>query len=84
MEKNETKQITEEMIADHLDTAPWGDPDLLIRKSGEMRISNFLLWQLSYTELYVTNVLWPDFTQNHLLDAVIEFQKRERRLGGKS
>ena len=84
LEKNETKQITEEMIADHLDTAPWGDPDLLIRTSGEMRISNFLLWQLSYTELYVTNVLWPDFTQNHLLDAVIEFQKRERRLGGKS
>lgn len=74
--------ITETMIADHLDTASWGDPDLLIRTSGEMRISNFLLWQFSYAEFYVSDVLWPDFTSNHLLEAVTEFQKRERRLGG--
>ena len=81
--KNLQKQdITEAMIADNLDTAPFGDPDLLIRTSGEMRISNFLLWQLSYTELYVTDVLWPNFTPNHLLEAVIDYQKRERRLGG--
>lgn len=77
------EEITEASIAKHLDTAPWGDPELLIRTSGEMRISNFLLWQLSYTELYVTDVLWPDFRPHHLLEAVIDFQQRDRRLGGK-
>lgn len=76
-------KITEEMIASHLDTAPWGDPELLIRTSGEMRVSNFLLWQLSYTELYVLNDLWPDFKPIHLLEAVVDYQSRERRLGGK-
>lgn len=76
------EEITETTIADHLDTAHWGDPDLLIRTSGEMRISNFLLWQFSYAEFYFSNVLWPDFTPDHLLEAVVEFQKRERRLGG--
>lgn len=76
------QQITEDLIASYLDTSPWGDPDLLIRAGGEMRISNFLLWQLSYSEIYITDALWPDFTPNNLLEAVIDFQKRERRLGG--
>lgn len=76
------EQITESLIASYLDTAPWGDPDLLIRTSGEMRLSNFLLWQLSYAEIYIAQVLWPDFKPEHLLEAVVDFQKRERRLGG--
>ena len=57
------------------------DPDLLIRTSGELRISNFLLWQMAYTEIYVTNTLWPDFTKKHLMTAIAEYQKRERRFG---
>ncbi len=76
-----SSQISEESLASHLDTAHLPDPDLLIRTSGEMRISNFLLWQLSYSELYLTDTLWPDFSPKHLLDAVLEFQNRERRLG---
>lgn len=76
------EEVTEKLISSYLDTSPWGDPDLLIRTSGEMRISNFLLWQLSYAELYVSNLLWPEFKPHHLLGAVIDFQKRERRLGG--
>lgn len=74
--------ITEEFISHHLDTAPWGDPDLLIRTSGEMRISNFLLWQLSYSEIYITDALWPDFSYEDLLSAITVFQTRDRRLGG--
>lgn len=74
--------ITEDALAERLYTAPWGDPDLLIRTSGELRISNFLLWQLAYTELYVTPVLWPDFTRDDLFDAVLDYQRRERRFGG--
>ena len=62
-------------------TAPCPDPDLLIRTSGEMRISNFLLWQLAYAEFYVTPVLWPDFTRRHLFEAILEFQRRDRRFG---
>lgn len=76
------KDISESLISGYLDTAELGDPDLLIRTSGEQRLSNFLLWQMSYTEVYVTRVLWPDFTQGDLLEAVKEFQKRNRRLGG--
>jgi undecaprenyl diphosphate synthase len=76
------ESITEELIAKNLDTAPWGDPDMLIRTSGEARISNFLLWQISYAELYMTNTLWPDFKPQDLLKAVIEFQHRHRRMGG--
>lgn len=75
------EQITEEVINGYLDTAPYCDPELLIRTSGERRISNFLLWQLAYTEVYVTDVLWPDFTPRDLLEAVLDFQKRTRRLG---
>jgi len=73
--------IDEEAVARCLYTAPWPDPDLLIRTSGEMRISNFLLWQLAYAELYVTPVLWPDFTRRHLFEAILEFQRRDRRFG---
>jgi undecaprenyl diphosphate synthase len=58
------------------------DPDLVIRTSGEMRLSNFLLWQLAYAEIYVTPTLWPDFRGQHLLEAIAEYQKRERRYGG--
>lgn len=74
-------EITEETIAKHLDTSPWGDPELLIRTSGEMRLSNYLLWQLSYSEIYVTEVLWPNFRPKHLLEALINYQSRHRRLG---
>ena len=62
-------------------TAPWPDPDLLIRTSGELRLSNFLLWQLAYAELYVTPVLWPDFTRQDFFEAIAEYQGRERRFG---
>lgn len=75
-------EITEESIAEHLYTAGLKDPDLLIRTSGEMRVSNFLLWQIAYSELYVTETLWPDFGRTDLLEAVLEYQNRERRFGG--
>lgn len=80
----ENQDITEELIASHLDTSPWGDPDLLIRTSGELRLSNFLLWQLCYTEIYVTNVLWPDFAPKELLNSLLVYQTRDRRRGGAS
>ena len=75
-------EVTEEGIGEHLYTAGLKDPDLLIRTSGEMRISNFLLWQIAYAELYVTETLWPDFTRTELLEAVSDYQNRERRFGG--
>ena len=74
----------EEAIARHLYTAGLPDPDLLIRTSGEMRVSNFLLWQIAYAEIYVTETLWPDFSRSSLLEALIDYQKRERRYGGLS
>jgi len=77
-----TERITEEDIHRHLYTAHMPDPDLLIRTSGEMRISNFLLWQIAYTEIFVTERLWPDFRGIHLLEAIADFQRRERRYGG--
>ncbi|MBA9077719.1 undecaprenyl diphosphate synthase [Rufibacter quisquiliarum] len=73
--------ITEETIQQHLTTAGIPDPELLIRTSGEQRISNFLLWQLAYTELYITDLLWPDFRKEHLYEAIFAFQQRERRFG---
>jgi undecaprenyl diphosphate synthase len=76
-----TKDIDESLFADYLYTKSIPDPDLLIRTSGEQRISNFLLWQLAYTELYFTDILWPDFTIEHLTQAITEFQLRERRYG---
>jgi undecaprenyl diphosphate synthase len=74
--------VDEATIASYLYTAGQPDPDLLIRTSGELRISNFLLWQIAYAEIWVTDVLWPDFRRKHLLQAVLDFQKRERRYGG--
>jgi undecaprenyl diphosphate synthase len=74
--------IDEETIGKHLYTSHLPDPDLVIRTSGEMRLSNFLLWQLAYSEIYVTETLWPDFSGKHLLEAIANFQKRERRFGG--
>jgi undecaprenyl diphosphate synthase len=74
--------ITEEELSRHLYTAGLPDPDLMIRTSGEMRVSNFLLWQIAYAEIFVTETLWPDFNRARLLEAFVEFQKRERRYGG--
>ncbi len=74
-------QISEQLVSDNLTTAGYPDPELMIRTSGEHRISNFLLWQLAYAELYFTNTLWPDFTKEHLYEAILNFQKRERRFG---
>ncbi len=76
--------VTEDMVQSHLYTAGLPDPDLLIRTSGEMRISNFLLWQIAYAELYVTDTLWPDFGRKDLLKAVLAYQGRDRRFGGLS
>lgn len=75
------ESITEESIGKHLQTAGIPDPELLIRTSGEIRISNFLLWQIAYTELYITPTLWPDFRKEHLYEAIWSYQQRERRFG---
>ena len=74
--------FTEAQLSRHLYTAGLPDPDLLIRTSGEMRVSNFLLWQIAYAEIFVTDTLWPDFNRARLLEALVEFQKRDRRYGG--
>ena len=79
--KVDPKNISVETLGAYLDTVDLPDPDFLIRTSGEMRISNFLLWQLAYTELYFTDVLWPDFTINEFNKALADFQSRERRFG---
>ncbi len=79
--KVQSEDIDKDMFASYLQTAGLPDPDLLIRTSGEYRISNFLLWQLAYTELYFTDVLWPDFKRDDLLQAIANYQKRERRFG---
>ena len=76
------QDLDEERFAGFLYTAGQPDPDLLIRTSGEMRVSNYLLWQIAYAEIYVTETLWPDFRRQHLLEAVLAYQKRERRYGG--
>lgn len=75
-------EIDEDRLGSYLYTAGQPDPDLLIRTSGEMRVSNFLLWQIAYAEIWVTEIFWPDFRRRHLLQAVLDFQKRERRYGG--
>jgi len=75
------KKIDESVINEHLYTRNLPEVDLLIRTGGEQRVSNFLLWQIAYTELYFTNVFWPDFTKQHLYEAIINYQKRERRFG---
>ena len=77
----EPAEINEQVIAQHLYTRPWPDPDLLIRTSGEMRVSNFLLWQISYAELVVTQTLWPDFRKAQFNEALEEYARRHRRFG---
>jgi undecaprenyl diphosphate synthase len=81
-EKESHNPVTEEQLSEYLYTAGIPDPDLLIRTSGEMRISNFLLWQIAYSEIYITSTLWPDFRRKDLLEAIVEFQRRNRRYGG--
>ena len=76
------EDLDEQRFASFLYTAGQPDPDLLIRTSGEMRVSNYLLWQIAYSEIYVTDTLWPDFRRRHLIEAVLAYQKRERRYGG--
>jgi undecaprenyl diphosphate synthase len=78
----EPEEITEQVISQHLYTKHIPDPDLLIRTSGEMRVSNFLLWQISYAELVVTPTLWPDFRKAQLIQAIEEYAQRDRRFGG--
>jgi undecaprenyl diphosphate synthase len=75
------ENITEDVISNYLDTYKWQDPDLVIRTSGEKRMSNFLLWQSSYSEFYTSNVLWPDFTYKHFIEAIEDFQIRKRKYG---
>ncbi len=75
------ESISEETLAGHLDTGAQPDPDLLIRTSGELRVSNFLLWQIAYTEIFVTDVLWPDFSREHFMNALADYQRRRRRFG---
>ena len=79
--KEYTEDLTEAIFSEYMMTKGMPDPELLIRTSGELRISNFLLWQLAYTELYFTDVLWPDFRKSHLIKALESYQKRERRFG---
>ncbi|WP_028979925.1 isoprenyl transferase [Sporocytophaga myxococcoides] len=83
VERNElkSKDLTLEMISDCVSTAGIPDPELVIRTSGEFRVSNFLLWQIAYSEFYITDILWPDFREGDLYNAVLSFQKRERRFG---
>ena len=73
--------IDQNLIKAHLSTHNIPDPELLIRTSGEFRISNFLLWEIAYTEIFITDTLWPDFRREHLFEAIIDYQKRERRFG---
>lgn len=75
------EDLTEKIFSGYLATKDFPDPELMIRTSGEMRVSNFLLWQIAYSELYISDILWPDFRKNDLLNAIIDFQKRERRFG---
>jgi undecaprenyl diphosphate synthase len=81
MGKVDIEDIDEKLFSEHLYTRGKPDPDLLIRTSGEMRVSNFLLWQIAYTEIYVTSIYWPDFRVKELYDAIIDYQNRERRFG---
>lgn len=81
-ERNAPDELTEERIANELYTRNLPDLDLLVRTSGELRISNFLLWQAAYSEIYVTETLWPDFRRLHMLEAIVDYQRRDRRFGG--
>ena len=75
------EDIDDEVVSGNLTTAGIPDPELLIRTSGELRLSNYLLWQMAYTELYFTDTLWPDFREESLYEAIVDYQKRERRFG---
>jgi len=79
--KIEKEQVTEDFIQSYLDTGRWPDPDLIIRTAGEKRLSNFLLWQSSYSEFYTSEVLWPDFSARHFIEAIEEYKKRKRKFG---
>ena len=79
---HDPNSITEELISSYLYTRDLPDPEMVIRTAGEMRVSNFLLWQIAYAEIWVTETLWPDFRRRHLLEAVLAYQKRDRRYGG--
>jgi undecaprenyl diphosphate synthase len=79
--KLKKEEISEQLIGSYLDTAKWADPELVIRTSGESRISNFLLWQISYSEIIMSKVLWPDFSPKNFLQAVLEYQQRQMRMG---
>ncbi len=79
--KLQPEEVDEELFQQYLYTAGQSDPDLLIRTSGEMRLSNFLLWQMAYTEIYFTNILWPDFNRSEFHQALVEYQNRDRRFG---
>ena len=78
------EDITESTISNYLDTAQIPDPDLLIRTSGEFRLSNYLLWQCAYTEIYITDIYWPDFNKQELIKAIESYNKRDRRFGGRT
>lgn len=80
--KLDPKEVSEELFSRYLDTAAWPDPDFLIRTSGEKRLSNFLLWQVAYSEVLITDVPWPEFSGTDFLSGILEYQKRIRRLGG--
>ncbi len=82
--ETKAEEVNEEIFSRLLYTKGMPDPDLLIRSSGEMRISNFMLWQIAYTEIVVTDTLWPDFTENDLVQAIVEYQQRDRKFGGLS
>jgi undecaprenyl diphosphate synthase len=82
LERGEEPEIDERSFSEHMFTAGQPDPDLLIRTSGELRLSNFLLWQIAYAEIWVTSTLWPDFRMRDLFESIIEYQKRDRRYGG--
>ncbi len=81
LQKLNSNNITEELFESYLSTYNIPDPELLIRTSGELRVSNYLLWQIAYSELYFTDVLWPDFREEELYKAIVEYQDRERRFG---
>ncbi|MGE5681967.1 MAG: isoprenyl transferase, partial [Bacillota bacterium] len=79
--KIKTEEINDSLLSKHLTTGNMPDPDLLIRSGGEFRISNFLLWQIAYSEIFISDVLWPEFSRKHLYEAITDYQKRERRFG---
>ena len=82
MAESRRRKVNEKTFSGYLDTRELPDPDLLIRTSGEQRLSNYLLWQLAYSEIYITDCLWPDFNRDELIKAIEQFNQRDRRFGG--